>query len=103
MKKIVITLCVAFVVMSAFVSRHPVKSGIYGSIDPPEMAKKIWAISRTDSVSAVPLNGKFSIEVKPGTWKLIVEAVPPYKNTAVENVLVQEGQSADVGVIKLTE
>jgi len=103
MKKLAITLCTGFIAIFAFVSPDNAKSGIYGSIDPPDGSKRIWAISGTDSVSTVPLTGKFSLEVKPGTWKLIVEAVPPLKNTVVESVLVQEGQSADAGVIKLTE
>lgn len=103
MKKLVIIACAAFIVMSAFVSLDRVKSGIHGTIDPPDGAKKVWAISGADSVSTVPLNGKFSMEVKPGTWKLIVEAVAPYKNTMIDNILVQEGQPADAGIIKLSE
>jgi len=105
MKKIVFSLSLAFVVMCAFIPAYRVKSGIYGTIDPPDGAKKVWAINGTDSVSAstIPLTGKFSLEVKPGTWKLLVEAVPPLKNAVVENILVQEGESADAGVIKLSE
>jgi hypothetical protein len=103
MKKLAITLCAGFVAVCAFMSPERVKSGIYGTIDPADGAKKVWAISGTDSISTVPLTGKFSLEVKPGTWKLIVEAVPPLKNAALENILVQEGESADAGVIKLTE
>lgn len=103
MKKIALTLCAGFIAMCAFISPDRVKSGIYGSIDPPDGAKKVWAINGTDSVSTVPLTGKFFLEVKPGTWKLIVEAVAPLKNAVVENILVQEGESADAGVIKLTE
>lgn len=103
MKKIAITLCAAFVAICAFISPDRVKSGIYGTIDPPDGARKVWAINGTDSVSTVPLTGKFSLEVKPGTWKLIVEAVPPLKTALVENILVQEGESADAGLIKLTE
>ncbi|MEI9810072.1 MAG: carboxypeptidase regulatory-like domain-containing protein [Bacteroidota bacterium] len=103
MKKIIIILCIAFVALCAFVIPGKLKSGIYGSVDPADGARKVWAISGSDTVSAVPLTGKFSLEVKPGTWKLIVEAIAPYKNAVVESVLVQEGQSTDAGVIKLTE
>jgi hypothetical protein len=103
MKKIALVLCTAFVAICAFISPDHAKSGIYGTIDPAEGAKKVWAISGTDSVSTVPITGKFSLEVKPGTWKLIVEAVPPLKSTQLEGILVQEGQSADAGVIKLSE
>jgi hypothetical protein len=101
MKKIAIILCAFFIIMSAFVSRNSAKSGIMGTIDPPEGALKIWAISGTDSISTVTSTGKFIIEVKPGAWKLIIEAAKPYKNYVVENVNVQEGQMTDTGVIKL--
>jgi hypothetical protein len=103
MKKFAFVLCVLFVALCAFFPLTQHKSGIYGTIDPPEGAKRVWAINGKDSVSTTPLLGKFSMEVKPGTWKLIIEATAPLKNAVVENILVQEGQSADAGLIKLTE
>lgn len=104
MKKLFIILLVAFIVTSAFVYyRLPAEEpGITGSIDPADGAKKVLAISGTDSVGAVPVSGKFSIMVKPGNWALIVEANPPYKNSVIESVLVLEGHPTDVGVIKLS-
>ena len=102
MKKMVIILCaVLFLGLNGFVSPRPVKTGINGVIDPPDGVRKIWAVNGTDSFSTVPATGSFYVEVKPGTWKLFVESVKPYKNEVVENILVQEGQSTDVGVIKL--
>ncbi|MBC7874529.1 MAG: carboxypeptidase regulatory-like domain-containing protein [Ferruginibacter sp.] len=102
MKKIILILGIAFGAI-AFVSPHSLKSGIYGTIEPSEGAKKVWAVSGMDSVSAIPVTGKFSLEVKPGNWALIVEAVKPYKNAIVDNVLVLDGQSTDAGVIRLPE
>lgn len=101
MKKPIIVLSAALIIMSAFISHNEFKSGIQGTIEPTEGAKKVWAVSGADSVSAVPLMGKFSMEVKPGNWELFVEAVQPYKSTTVEGVLVVDGQYTDAGVIKL--
>lgn len=102
MKKISGILCATFFVISAFVASPPAKTGIHGSIDPPQNAKKIWAISSTaDSVSIIPSAEIFFIEVKPGSWKLLVEATKPFKNTEVENIIVKQDQSTDAGVIKL--
>jgi hypothetical protein len=101
MKKLIIVLSTVLIVMSAFISHYEFKSGIQGTIEPPEGVKKVWAISGTDSMSTVPLNGKFSMDVKAGNWKLYIEAVQPYKNTVVESVLVVDGQYTDAGVIKL--
>jgi hypothetical protein len=39
--------------------------------------------------------------VKPGTYKVVVDAKEPYKDAAVDNVAVSDGAPADVGTIKL--
>ena len=106
MKKIAITLFTAFaafMVLSAFVARTNVASGIHGTVTPAEGAKKVWAINGTDSASTVPVGGNFSLDVKPGTWSLKVEAAAPYKDATVESIVVEEGKSADAGEIKLTQ
>jgi hypothetical protein len=43
------------------------------------------------------------MDVKPGSWKLVVEAVLPYKNDERESILVTDGQITDIGLIKLTQ
>jgi hypothetical protein len=78
------------------------RSGIQGTIDPPEGARRIWAVSGKDSVSIIPPPGSFIMDVKPGSWKLVVEAVPPYKNVERDAILVIDGQLTDIGLIKLT-
>ena len=100
MKKIAFIICAAFLIMS-FISSNHFKSGIHGIIDPADAAKKVWAISGTDSVSTTLATESFSIELKPGTWTLVVEAVKPYKSALIENIMVTEGESVDAGTIKL--
>jgi len=78
------------------------RSGIQGTIDPPEGARRIWAVSGKDSVSIIPPPGSFIMDVKPGSWKLVVEAVLPYKNVERDAILVIEGQLTDIGLIKLS-
>ena len=58
-------------------------------------------LSGRDSVSVIPATGKFSIELKAGTWKVVVEATDANKNTSIENIVVLDNQFTDVGVIKL--
>jgi hypothetical protein len=75
---------------------------IKGKITPANGATKVWAISGNDTLKASVDGGSFNItDAKPGTYKLIVEAMPPYKNMAKEGVSVSDGQSTDVGEIKL--
>jgi hypothetical protein len=101
MKKLIIILSVVLIFLSGFLTSETFKSGIRGSIEPADAAKKVWAISGSDSVSTVPLMGKFSVDVRAGNWKLVIEAAQPYKSTSVESVLVVDGEYADAGVIKL--
>jgi len=95
-----IGIIVAVVLISGFAKD---RSGIQGTIDPPEGAKRIWAVSGKDTVSIIPPPGSFIMDVKPGSWKLVVEAVLPYKNVERESILVIDGQITDIGLIKLTQ
>ena len=104
MKKMIFIICaILFVAMSAFVwnNKKISASGIHGIVSPADGAKKIWAVSGKDSVAAVPASGNFSIDVKPGNWKLHVEAANGYKDAYMDNIVVEEGSYADVGEIKM--
>ncbi len=102
MKKMVIIFLTAFVlIMSAFTLQKHFASGVHGIISPADGATQVWAVANKDSVSAVPMTGNFSIDLKPGNWKLHVVTVSPYKDVFIENVLVEEGKYTDVGEIKL--
>jgi hypothetical protein len=75
---------------------------IKGSISPADGATKVWALSSTDTLKADIQSGSFEIvNAKAGTYRLIVEAKPPYKNTAKDNVTVADGAPTNVGEIKL--
>lgn len=102
MKKVAVILILALMI-SAFIVPRNYKPGIHGSVEPPDAANRIWAVNGRDSVSGVQAGGKFSIDVKPGNWTLIVEAIKPYKNAVVEGILVLETQSTDAGVIRLQQ
>ena len=95
-----IGIMISVVLISSFAKD---RSGIQGTIDPPEGARRIWAVSGKDTVSIIPSPGSFMMDVKPGSWKLVVEAVLPYKNAERESILVTDGQITDIGLIKLTQ
>ena len=102
MKKIAITLGVTFIMMTAFIG-HRFMSGIRGAISPPDGVKKVWAISGADTVSIAAPSGSFSLDLKPGNWKLYIEAAKPYKDFAWPNIAVEKDRYYDVGEIKLTK
>ena len=102
MKKIAIILFTIFIVaISAFTIRKNFASGIHGIISPADGATMIWATGEKDSVSTVPMSGNFSLNVKPGKWRLHIITISPYKDAFVENVLVEDSKYTDVGEIKL--
>ncbi len=75
---------------------------IKGTVSPADGAVQAWALSAGDTMRAPINNGAFSIDnLKPGDYRLIIEAKPPYKNQAKEGVSVKDGSPTDVGEIKL--
>lgn len=99
--KNIIGIVISVLLISSFASNY--RSGIKGTIDPPEGAKRIWAVSGKDTVSIIPTPGSFIMDVKPGNWKMVIEAVLPYKNAERDGIVVMEGDLTDVGLIKLSQ
>ena len=95
-----VALGVALAGLFAFKSNY--NGSIKGTITPADGATKVWALSTADTLRADIQSGSFEItNAKPGTYRIIVEAKPPYKNTAKDNVTVADGAPTDVGEIKL--
>lgn len=103
MKKTVATL---LVIVIAVASLHAVRvmqqSYISGTIYPTGAAGIVVAINGDDSVKVKPSVSGFSFVVPPGNWKILVEANRPFKNIMVD-ANVQEGQTAQLGEIKLIQ
>ena len=93
-------ICIVFFSLSAF---RPLKNSVVkGSINPPDASIRAWLASKTDTISGPIQQGNFSInDVKPGIYMIMVEGIPPYRNTIKEGINVVEGQPTDVGVIEM--
>jgi hypothetical protein len=88
--------------VAGFLAFTKPQSAITGSVLPAEGAETIIAYSGTDSVRGVMLNtGSFSLSVKPGIYKLLVDAKSPYKDVLLENLEVKDERPLDVGQIVL--
>lgn len=75
---------------------------IKGTINPPNGASQVWALSSSDTLKANVSNGTFEFkDAKPGVYSLKVEAIAPYKSASKEGVQVADGATVDVGEIKL--
>jgi hypothetical protein len=85
-----------------FAFSHLKGGSIKGTVTPSDGAVRAWAESATDTLKATIVNGSYEIaDAKPGMYKVIIEAKPPYKNVARDGVTVNDGQAADAGEIKL--
>jgi hypothetical protein len=77
---------------------------IKGTVNPADGAVRAWALSSSDTLRADIDKGTFEItDAKAGTYRVIIEAKPPYKNTAKDGVTVTDGQATDVGEFKLEQ
>jgi hypothetical protein len=82
-------------------ARHRLGS-IKGTVLPADAGVRAWAESATDTLRAPILNGSYElIDAKPGAYKIIIEAKPPYRNIARDGLMVTDGQVTDAGEIKL--
>jgi hypothetical protein len=90
------------VIAGLFAFTHFKVGSIKGTVTPAEAGVRAWAESATDTLRAPIVNGTYEIaDVKPGAYKIIIEAKPPYHNIAKDGIMVNDGQAADVGEIKL--
>lgn len=75
-----------------------------GNVNPPEVALRAFLFSAKDTLSVNIAAGNFQFtKVPSGTYKLLVEAAPPYKNAVKEGLRVIEGEFTDAGQIELTK
>jgi len=75
---------------------------ISGKIIPAEAVKDVWAVSPKDTTRALIVQGSFTIpDVKPGTYKVIIDAVEPYKDVIKDGITITDGEPVDMGEIKL--
>ncbi len=91
------------VAITGSIAFRPIAGGtITGKINPADGAAQVWAISNNDTLKAAVQSGLFSINgAKPGTYKLLIDAVAPYKDLMKEGVVVREGEVSNLGDIQL--
>lgn len=89
----------------AFFAFNTFQSGsIKGTVTPVEGGFRAWAISSTDTLKADIDNGQYEIKnLRPGTYRVIIEAKKSYKNAAKEGVVLTEAASIDIGNIQLVK
>ena len=93
---------IAIAIAGLFAFNSLTSGSIRGKVSPSDGAVRAWAESTSDTLNAPIQNGVFEISnVKPGSYKLVIEAKPPYRNAAKDGIAVMDGQPTDVGEIPL--
>ena len=94
---------VILIVVSAFVIIPKWRSPVKGSVNPSNSGIRAWVFSKTDTFStAITISGFFQIEnVKEGSYTLMIEGRPPYRDLFKYGVVVVDEQPTDVGVIDM--
>lgn len=78
-------------------------STITGRVNPPDEVETVWAFSNTDTIRGTLSQGAFALTAKPGLWKVVIDAKPPFRDAVIENVEVKNNQTTDLGEIRLLQ
>ncbi|RYY54924.1 MAG: carboxypeptidase regulatory-like domain-containing protein [Chitinophagaceae bacterium] len=98
MKKNFILLSILVITLVAAFSFRTVQPTITGKVSPADAAQAVWAINSTDSVRSAITGGIFTFTVKPGKYRVIVDAKEPRRDVILENIEVGN-QPVDLGEI----
>jgi len=101
MKNLIIIFGIALLFILTSFKFHHAQTSIVGRVLPIDGATSVLAISGKDSASVNIVSGSFGLNVKPGIYKVFVDAVSPYKDAEIDNVSVKEDQTVDLGEITL--
>lgn len=75
---------------------------IKGKLLPLNGASSVRAVSLKDTFITNIENGTFVLQhVTPGQYRVLIDAVPPYRSTSKPGVQVKDGETTDIGLIKL--
>jgi len=101
MKRIKFSTLVFAALAAIFISFTVFSGGsIKGKITPADAAFQACAVTGKDSFKTNILGGAFELKnIKPGTYRLILQATTPFKTIIKEGITVTDGKITDVGEI----
>jgi len=76
--------------------------GIIGRVVPTASVSKVLLISGADTLNTEVNQGSFNFKnLKEGTYRLLIKARSPYRDTVFFQVAVKDGATTDMGDVKL--
>ncbi len=103
MKSVILSFMILVIVVAASLAfRSRYGGGVRGTVSPANSGSIAWMISGTDTFKAEVKTNVFEFtNVKQGSYSLIVQGIPPYKNALKDNVTVSDGAINNIGDIIL--
>lgn len=104
MTKTVFTFCAVVAGVTVLHAFRGLRTGtISGTVVPSDEVMTVTAIKGADSAKSILSEGAFALTVKPGNWKVIVNARSPYKGVIIENIHVTPDNPINIGDIHLQQ
>ena len=105
MKSVILSFLLLIIVIGGSLAFRAKDGGaVTGTVAPVNSATTAWMISGTDTFKTqVKANAFEFANVKRGSYTLIIEAIPPYKNGIKNNVSITDGTINHVGEILLVQ
>jgi len=105
MKSVILSLMIlAIVIVGSLAFRNKDGGSVVGTVAPVNSGSNAWMVSGTDTFKTQVKTNAFEFaNVKRGSYTLIIEAVPPFKNGIKNNISITEGTITNVGEIVLTQ
>jgi hypothetical protein len=105
MKKIrlgVLALLVATMGVFSFIEQPVLGGSVRGKVTPADGGLRACAIMGSDTTEVSIIAGSFEIiNLKPGTYTIIIKTVMPFKPAAKSGIVVNEGETTELGEFKL--
>ena len=103
MRNAMVQLCLVIMGVSGI---HAVRllqtSSFHVRMYPSDGAGRVWAIQGKDSIEMTNTNGEYFLRsIKPGYWRVSVEANQPFRNVQFNSGNIQPGFDKDLGEIRL--
>lgn len=102
MRNRILILALVFAAL-AVISFSGARTAIVGRVSPGDGVDLVWLLGENDSLKTAVSEGQFYFEVKPGSYKLLVDARAPYKDVTMDNLVVKSEETLDVGEIILKQ
>jgi hypothetical protein len=77
------------------------KGVLKGKIEPSSKVKTLWALDEDHKTQVSVHEGAFELELRPGNYKLYIDAAEPLKDGMYRQIQVREEDTTDLGLLIL--